>query len=118
MTLDHEAKEAEKDRRTDVLVAEIKASGYGAMQDIDQNMRSDFQDNMDRIRQTDEFQQTMTLDREKEGARQNQDREKNNIKREEMQLKRELKDVDLQIARENKNQYDQKNSGSDKKKKS
>ena len=29
------------------MVAEIRASGYGAMQDIDQNMQSDFQDNME-----------------------------------------------------------------------
>ena len=31
MQLDHDTIEAEKDRRRDLLVAEIKASGYGSM---------------------------------------------------------------------------------------
>ena len=46
MELDAKAKEAEKERRKDVLVAEIRASGYGAMQDLNENKQSDFVDNL------------------------------------------------------------------------
>jgi len=116
MELDHKSTEAEKERRKDILVAEIRAAGFGAMQDIDENKRSDFQDALEDIRKSDEFEQTMNFQREKENDRRTDSREKANIKREEMQLKRELKDKDLQIARENKNQYDTKPDKEDKKK--
>jgi hypothetical protein len=115
MELDQEAAEAEKDRRKDILVAEIRAAGFGAMQDINENKQSDFQDVMQDIRKSDEFEQTMNLQREKESDRRVDSREKSNLKREEMNLKRDLKNKDLEIARENKNQYDKK-SKDDKKK--
>jgi len=115
MELTHETQENEKKHRKDILVAEIKSAGYGAMQDINENQQSDYMDALDRIQKTDEYEQTVSLQREKESNRQNDEVQKTNIKREEMSLKRELKDKDLQIARENKNQYDKK-SKDDKKK--
>lgn len=113
MEKDAEARENEKDRRKDILVAQIRAAGYGAMQDINQNQQSDFQDTLEQIQATDEFQETMSLSQEKENNRVNQDREKNSLKREELAVKREISDNQLKIARENKNQYDvKKNSNS------
>jgi hypothetical protein len=120
MALDHEAQEAEKDRRKDVLVAEIRASGFGAMQDMNENKQSDFLDNMNELKKTDQYQQTVNIQQQKADASMSQHRDKQNIKREEMNLKRELKDKDLAIAKENKNQYDVggKTPKDDKKKKS
>ena len=46
MKNDFKAMEAEKDRRKDILVAEIRAAGYGSMMDIDKNEQSDYQDAM------------------------------------------------------------------------
>ena len=106
MELSHETQENEKKHRKDILVAEIKSAGYGAMQDINENKQSDYMDALDKIQKTDQYDQTMSLQREKENNRQVDEVQKSNIKREEMNLKRELKEKDLQIARENKNKYD------------
>ena len=117
MTLDQETMEAEKDRRKDILVAEIRASGFGAMQDLNENKQSDFMDAMDNMKQTAEYQDTINLNQQKESNRVAQDGAKNNLKREEMALKRDLKAQDLEIARENKNQYDTGKTSETKKKK-
>ena len=106
MELEAEARENEKDRRKDLLVAEIKASGYGAMQDINQNMQSDFLDNLDKIKKSEQYQQTIDIQQQKANDNRSQQTQKMNLKREEMAMKRELKEKDLQIAKENKNQYD------------
>lgn len=106
MELNHEASEAEKDRRKDILVAEIRASGFGAMQDMNENKQSDFIDNMNKLKQTDQYQQTVNIQQQKANDNRTQHADKQNIKREEMNLKRELKNKDLEIAKENKNQYD------------
>jgi len=115
MELDHEAVEAEKNRRKDILVAEIRASGFGAMQDINQNQQSDFIDNMNKIKQTDQYQQTVNIQQQKADANRTQHAEKQNLKREELALKREMKEKDLQIAKENKNRFDFPKNSSDKK---
>jgi len=105
---DHEALEAEKNRQRDVLVAEIRAAGYGSMADINQNMQSDFSDAMKEIRQTEEYQDKMSLERQKESSRAIQNAEKNNLEREKIMAQKEIADKQLQIARENKNKYDSK----------
>ena len=108
MELDAEAMENEKERRKDILVAEIRASGYGAMQDLNQNQQSDFVDNLEKLKKTEQYQETINIQKQKmEDNKQNQN-EKINLKREEMALKRDMKNKDLQIAQENKNQYDSK----------
>ena len=106
MKLDAEASEAEKDRRKDILVAEIRAAGYGSMQDIDQNLQSDYQDAMSDIRKTEQYQEQTDLQREKEVNRMNNESSKNQIEREKIQAQKEIADKQLQIARENKNKYD------------
>lgn len=106
MEFDFKAQENEADRRNAVLIAEIKASGYGAMQDINQNGQSDFMDSMDKIRKTDLYADEVSIKRDKANAQQIMDREKLNLKREELQLKRETNETNMAIARENKNRYD------------
>lgn len=117
MERDYEAMEAEKDRRNAVLLAEIKASGFGAMMDIDQNMRSDHQDEMDRIRQTDQYQQTVSMDEQKESNKQRQHDDKLDLEKQKMNLQRELSQDKKDIARENKNRYDNPKSSDSKNKK-
>lgn len=116
MELDAKMQEAEKDRRKDVLIAEIKAAGYGAMQDINQNLQSDYLDALGQIQKSEQFQETMNLQNSKETNRMNNDREKAQIEREKMQADMRMKQMDLEIARENKNKFDVK-SKNDKKKK-
>jgi hypothetical protein len=117
MELDHDTMEAEKDRRKDVLVAEIRASGFGAMQDLNENKQSDFMDAMADMKQTAESQDTVNVQQQKENNRVVENGQKMDIKREEMALKRDLKNKDVEIARENKNQYDKPKTSDTKKKK-
>jgi hypothetical protein len=116
MALDHDSIENEKKNRKDILVAEIRAAGFGAMQDIDKNNMSDFRDAMDDMKTSAEYQDSVNIQQQKENNRVVQDSAKNQIKREEMALKRDLKNQDVVIARENKNQFDNKNSNDNKKK--
>jgi hypothetical protein len=46
------------------MVAEIRAAGYGAQSDIDQNQQSDFQDAMQDMRKRDEYREQMNFKRE------------------------------------------------------
>jgi len=106
MEQDFKERESEKDRRKDILVAEIRASGYGAMMDIDENQQSDFVDSMNELKKTEQYQDTINIQQQKANDSRTNQIEKNNLKREEMNLKRELKDKDVQIAETNKNKYD------------
>merc|ERR1712078_362668 len=42
--LDADAEEAEKERQKDILIAEIRAAGYGSMVDLDKNNQNDYRD--------------------------------------------------------------------------
>jgi hypothetical protein len=108
MQLDHDMQEKEKDRRKDILIAEIKSAGYGAMQDINQNMQSDYMDALSQIQKSEQFQDTMNLQSNKETNRMTNDRERNQLEREKLQAQQSMKQTDLEIARENKNQFDAK----------
>lgn len=114
LELDAEMQEAEKDRRKDILIAEIKAAGYGAMQDINQNLQSDYMDALAQIKKSSEFQESMNLQNTKESNRMTNDREKAQIEREKIQAQMQMKQMDVEIARENKNRFDK---GKDKTKK-
>jgi hypothetical protein len=107
---DYEMLESEKNRQRDVLVAEIRAAGMGAMTDLDKNMQSDYQDTMKDIRQTEQYQEQTSLNREKESNRNMLASDKNQIEREKIQAQKEIADKQLQIARENKNKFDSKSS--------
>jgi hypothetical protein len=109
MKQEYEAAEKEKDRQKDILVAEIRAAGYGSMIDINKNEQSDYQDAMKEIRETEQYQEQTNLQREKETNRKLTEAEKLNVQREKLQIEREKINAQMQIARENKNQYDFKN---------
>jgi len=115
MKIDASAAEKEKDRQTEILIAEIRAAGYGSMADINQNQISDYQDALRDIRQTDQYQMQNQLQRDKEATRTMLDRDKNAIEREKLQVQREIADKQLQVARENKNKYDKGGSVKNKK---
>ncbi len=119
MMLDRQAMEKEKDRRKDILVAEIKAAGYGSMADINQNLQSDYADAMKNIKESEEFKEAMNFDMQKEANKNQTDRDKNTLEREKLQAQMNMKQTELEIARENKNKYDIKpnQKSSEKKKK-
>jgi hypothetical protein len=106
MKIDAVAAEKEKDRQRDVLVAEIRAAGYGATADVNKNEMSDYADAMKDIRDSDQYRQQTDLQREKETNRMNIESQKNQIEREKLQAQREIANKQLQIAQENKNKYD------------
>jgi hypothetical protein len=110
MKLDAVAAEKEKDRQRDILVAEIRAAGYGSMADVNQNQQSDFADQMNEIRKSDQYDAQVNLQSQKESNRMMIDRDKNNIEREKLQVQKEIADKQLQVAQTNKNRFDQKSS--------
>jgi hypothetical protein len=110
MKIDSQAAEREKDRQRDILVAEIRAAGYGAAVDVNQNQMSDYMDAMKDIKDTEQYQQQTDLQREKEVNRMSIESQKSQIEREKIQAQRDIADRQLQIAQENKNKYDNKNN--------
>jgi hypothetical protein len=111
---DFEAGEAEKNRQRDVLIAEIRAAGYGSMADVNKNEMSDYRDAMTEIRQSEQYREQTELERTKESNKQTIQNTKTDIERQKLQAQKEIADTQLQIARENKNKYDK--SSSNKKK--
>jgi hypothetical protein len=108
MEQDFESKENDKRNRTNILISEIKASGFGSTSDMDGNGQNDFLDAMDKIKKTDAYVDTVGIQDRKASSDAKFKGEELNVKREEMALKRELKEKDLQIAKENKNSFDSK----------
>ena len=106
MKIDSEAAENEKNRQRDILVAEIRAAGYGATADVDQNQMSDYRDAMKDIKETEQYQEQTGLQREKETNRMVIENQKSQLEREKLQTEREIAQKQLQIAQENKNKYD------------
>ena len=103
---EYEEVQKEKDRQTEILVAEIRAAGYGSMADVNANEVSDYQDAMKDIRQTEQYQTQNQLQRDKDATRTMLDRDKNAIEREKLNVQREIADKQLQVAKVNKNKYD------------
>jgi hypothetical protein len=108
MELDAQELRDEKNRQRDILVAEIRAAGMGSMVDLNQNQQSDYLDAMKDIKDSEQFQDQMNLQREKETNRMNNDSQRNQIEREKIQAQKEIADKQLAIARENKNKFDKK----------
>lgn len=119
MKMEFESSENEKNRQARILEAQIRSAGYGSMADINENQQSDYMDALDRIQETENYQQTMNLNREKETNKLMQSREKLNLERQKLETQKELSMNQLRIAQENKNKYDvaKKNDQKDKKKK-
>jgi hypothetical protein len=108
MQIQAEAERQDKQLQNNITVAEIRAAGYGAAVDVNENQMSDYADAMKEIRATEQYQQQTNLQREKDSNRMTIDREKNNIEREKIQAQRDIADKQLQIAQVNKNKFDQK----------
>jgi len=115
---DFESSENEKDRQKDLLEAQIRSAGYGAMQDINANSQSDYLDFLDKMKKSDEYQQAINVDVMKENNRTMQAREKNAIEKEKLQTQKDIAATQLQIAQENKNKYDLAKKSKDNEKKS
>tara|TARA_R110001606_G_scaffold396857_2_gene571839 strand:+ start:11 stop:934 length:924 start_codon:yes stop_codon:yes gene_type:complete len=116
MSQDFKSMEAEKERQKDILIAEIRAAGYGAMADIDKNEQSDYQDSMEDIRKTDQYQQQTQLQRQKQSNDMLKHQQKMSIDEQKIQAQKEIANKQLEIARENKNKYDVKSTTNKKKK--
>lgn len=116
MQLDHDDMVQEKNIRKDILVAEIRAAGFGVMQDMDKNAQSDYLDFLDRMQGTEEFNQAMSFDQQKEANKEKANADKNQIAREKINAQMKLKEMDLKIAKENKNKFDAKKKSDNKKK--
>jgi hypothetical protein len=108
MKLDSQAMEKEKDRQRDILVAEIRSAGFGAMQDVNKNEVSDYQDEMKNIRQSEQYQAQTDLQREKQVNENSRQSQKMDIEREKLAVQQNIADKQLQIARENRNKFDKK----------
>jgi len=106
MKIDSTMAEKEKDRQRDILVAEIRAAGYGASADVDQNQMSDYRDVMKDIKETEQYQEQSGLQREKESNRMTIESQKTQLEREKLQTQKEIASTELQIAQENKNKFD------------
>ncbi len=118
--LDAEGEEAEKERQKDILIAEIRAAGYGSMVDIDKNQMNDYRDAMSEIRKTEQYTQQTNIQRQKLSDDMVKHSQKMSIEEQRIQAQKEIADKQLQIARENKNKYDvpgANKKASDKKKK-
>jgi hypothetical protein len=115
MDLQFRAEEAERDRQTQITVAEIRSAGFGAQSDINKNEMSDYQDALKNIQAQDNYKETMNFKREQEINKNNFNTQKGNLEREKLQAQKEIADKQLQIARENKNKYDVKKTSEKKK---
>ena len=116
MKMQFEAEENQKERQKDLMVAEIKAAGYGAMQDIDQNLQSDYQDTLKELKQTEQYREQMSFKREQQAVKNSVENQKLDLQRQKMASQREIANKQLEIARVNKNRYDSKDSGKEKEK--
>ena len=108
MAQQFKAEEADKDRQTRLMEAQIRASGYGAASDINQNQQSDYLDAMAKIQNQQQYQDQMNLKREKHMTDKIQNDQKLDIERQRLQTQKEIANKQLEIARENKNKYDSK----------
>jgi len=102
----YEETQKEKDRQNEVLVAEIRSAGFGAMQDVNKNEISDYQDAMKDIRQTEQYEAQTSLQRDKDTNRMIIDRNKIDLEREKLNVQRDIANKQLEIARVNKNKFD------------
>jgi len=117
MENDHDFKMLESKNRNNLMTAEIKAAGYGAQQDIDQNMQSDFKDVLDNLKQTEQYQASLSFDKTKEDNKNGIANRKLDIEDRRLDIQKEVSDNQLRIAKENqtKSELKAKNKDSGKK---
>ena len=101
-----EAEENDKNRQSRIIEAEIKSAGYGAMQDINKNQVSDYQDALKDVRDSEKYRSQMQTKRETESNKKLVQQQQMNLKKEELMSRERIENTKLQIAKENKNKYD------------
>jgi hypothetical protein len=101
MENDHDMKMLESKNRNNLMTSEIKAAGYGAMQDINENKESDFQDVLNNLKNDEQYKETMNFDREKEGTKGKLAERKLDIEQQKVDIAREDTNNKVAIAREN-----------------
>jgi hypothetical protein len=114
---DFQTQQNDAERKKDLMVAEIRASGYGAQSDVDQNQMSDFRDAMGDMQKREEYREQMNFKREESARKATIDQSKMDIDREKLSVQRDVANTQLEIARENKNKYDVQSKKDEKKKK-
>ena len=117
MKLQVEMQENEKDRQNNILLAEIRSAGYGSMVDINQNQQSDYQDAMADIRESQRYQDQLSLKREENVSKSTMENNRLAVEREKIAAQKSIAQTKLDIARENKNKYDVQSSTKNKDKK-
>ena len=115
--MEFEAAENAKDRQARIVEAEIRSAGYGSMQDVNENKKSDYEDMLNRIQQSQQYQDSAGLQREKESNRMQENSSKLQLEREKLNVQKQIADTQLAIAMENKNRFDTKKKSEEKKKK-
>ncbi len=106
LKMQFEAQQQELERQKDITVAEIRAAGYGAQQDINQNMQSDYIDAMKDIKETTKYREQMDMKREQNAMNNSMSQQKIEIERQRLQTQKDIANKNLEIARTNKNKYD------------
>jgi hypothetical protein len=101
MENDHDWKMQESKNRNNTLNTKIKAAGFGAMQDIDENKVSDFQDVLKDIEKKEQHDESMGFNREKEDNNKAINTRKLDIEQEKVDVARESVNNQMAIAREN-----------------
>jgi hypothetical protein len=98
--------EAEKDRQNDITIAEIRAAGYGAGVDINENKINDYQDTLKDIQQTTQYREQMNMKREEMVNKSSTEAQKLQVERERIAAQTQIAQTQLDIAIQNKNKYD------------
>jgi hypothetical protein len=100
--------EADKDRQKDITVAEIRAAGYGAGVDVNENKVNDYQDALKDIQQTTQYREQMNMKREEMVSKSSTEAQKLQVERERIAAQTQIANTQLDIAIQNKNKYDSK----------
>jgi len=103
---DHEKVLAENRERNNVLVAEIRAAGYGSAVDVDKNAQNDFLDAMGLIQKQDAFTEQMNLEKSKEQSKHLLNQDKQQVQREKMNNQLKIAQMNMEVAKINKNKFD------------
>ena len=74
--------EADKERQKDITVAEIRAAGYGAGVDVNENKVNDYQDALKDIQQTTQYREQMNMKREEMVSKSSTEAQKLQVERE------------------------------------
>jgi hypothetical protein len=98
--------EADKERQKDITVAEIRAAGYGAGVDVNENKVNDYQDALKDIQQTTQYREQMNMKREEMVSKSSTEAQKLQVERERIAAQTQIAKTQLDIAKENKNKYD------------